>query len=48
MKIRRREQLRFSKEFDSMREKSGKVIDNGDPYYNPNLSLNSEDFRITI
>ena len=40
--------VRFGKEFDAMREKWGVVIDKGDPYYNPNLSLDSEDFRIRI
>ncbi|PWB56950.1 MAG: glycosyl transferase family 2 [Candidatus Methanoperedenaceae archaeon] len=39
---------RFSKEFNYMREKWGKIIDKGDPYYNPNLSLEHEDFRIRI
>lgn len=37
---------RFSGEFKYMREKWGKTIDKGDPYYNPNLSLEFEDFRI--
>ena len=37
-----------SREFRYMREKWGKVIDKGDPYYNPNLSLRYEDFRIKI
>ncbi len=41
-------QNRFSGEVRYMREKWGQVIDNGDPYYNPNLSLESEDFRIQI
>lgn len=39
---------RFSGEFRYMREKWGLVIDKGDPYYNPNLSLEYEDFRIKI
>lgn len=39
---------RFSKEFKYMREKWGKLIDKGDPYYNTNLSLEHEDFRIRI
>jgi len=40
--------LKFSKEVNYMREKWGMVIDKGDPYYNPNLSLISEDFRIKL
>jgi GT2 family glycosyltransferase len=39
---------RFSKEVKYMREKWGEVIDKGDPYYNPNLSLEKEDFSIKI
>lgn len=39
---------RFLKELKYMREKWGDIIDKGDPYYNPNLSLNHEDFRIKI
>jgi glycosyltransferase involved in cell wall biosynthesis len=39
---------RFSREFKYMRDKWGLVIDKGDPYYNPNLSLEHEDFRIKI
>ena len=41
-------QARFSKEVEYIRKRWGKVIDKGDPYYNPNLSLNHEDFRIRI
>ena len=37
-----------AREFRYMREKWGKIIDNGDPYYNPNLSLRYDDFRIKI
>ena len=37
-------QERFSREVMLMHEKWGKVIDKGDPYYNPNLSLECEDF----
>lgn len=43
-----KKQERFSKEVKYMRERWGEVIDKGDPYYNPNLSLNYEDFRIKI
>lgn len=39
---------RFSREFRYMREKWGQIIDKGDPYYNPNLTLEYEDFRIKI
>ncbi len=41
-------QRRFSGEVKYMREKWGQIIDKGDPYYNPNLSLEYEDFRIKI
>jgi O-antigen biosynthesis protein len=37
-----------AREFKYMRDKWGKIIDNGDPYYNPNLSLRYDDFRIKI
>ncbi len=36
----------FIKEFNYMREKWGRVIDKGDPYYNQNLTLDKEDFSI--
>jgi GT2 family glycosyltransferase len=39
---------RFSKEFKYMMENWGRTIDKGDPYYNPNLSLEHEDFRIRL
>ena len=39
-------QARFTREVTLIREKWGRVIDNGDPYYNPNLTLESEDFSI--
>lgn len=39
---------RFSKEVKYIREKWGAVIDRGDPYYNPNLTLEKEDFSIRI
>jgi len=39
-------QARFSREVTLIRERWGTVIDNGDPYYNPNLSLEREDFSI--
>jgi GT2 family glycosyltransferase len=35
-----------SKEVNYIREKWGHVIDRGDPYYNPNLTLDREDFSI--
>ncbi|MDP3104904.1 MAG: glycosyltransferase family 2 protein [Candidatus Methanoperedens sp.] len=41
-------QERFSKEVNYIREKWKKVIDRGDSYYNPNLTLDYEDFRIKI
>ncbi len=39
---------RFLREYDYMRRKWGNVIDKGDPYYNPNLTLTREDFTIRI
>jgi GT2 family glycosyltransferase len=41
-------QERFQKEVAFMRRKWGRVIDEGDPYYNPNLTLEKEDFSIRI
>jgi GT2 family glycosyltransferase len=36
------------REFRYMRRKWGSVIDKGDPYYNPNLSLRYADFRLKM
>ena len=36
---------RFQGEVERFREKWGDVLEAGDPYYNPNLSLAFEDFR---
>ena len=41
-------QARFLKEVQYIRQKWGYVIDKGDPYYNPNLTLEKEDFSIKI
>ncbi len=41
-------QARFLKEVRYVREKWGGVIDTGDPYYNPNLTLEREDFSANI
>jgi len=41
-------QRRFSKEVRYIRDKWGKTIDGGDPYYNPNLTLEREDFSIKM
>ncbi len=38
----------FLKDVEYIREKWGKVIDGGDPYYSPNLTLDSEDCTIRI
>ncbi len=38
----------FLKDVEYIREKWGKVIDEGDPYYSPNLTLDSEDCTIRI
>lgn len=37
---------RFNGEINRFKERWGKELDEGDPYYNPNLSLDYEDFRI--
>lgn len=39
---------RFLKEIKYIRKKWGQVIDKGDPYYNPNLTLDRVDFSIRI
>lgn len=41
-------QARFLKEVRYVREKWGDYIDTGDPYYNPNLTLENEDFAIDL
>ena len=35
---------RFHSEIDYMKSRHGDILENGDPYYNPNLTLESEDF----
>ncbi len=37
---------RFDKEKENLLKRHGDFIKNGDPYYNPNLTLDSEDFSI--
>ncbi len=41
-------QERFLREVEYMRQKWGEVIDRGDPYYNPNLTLEKEDFSMKL
>ena len=41
-------QARFSNEVMLIREQWGTLIDNGDPYYSPNLTLDMEDFSMNI
>lgn len=41
-------QARFGREVDRFKERWGQLLHAGDPYYNPNLSLDWEDFRIRI
>jgi O-antigen biosynthesis protein len=41
-------QRRFLHEVKYLREKLGKIMDAGDPYYNKNLTLEKEDFSIRI
>ncbi|MFA4956992.1 MAG: glycosyltransferase [Candidatus Methanoperedens sp.] len=38
----------FLKDVEYIRKKWGNVIDGGDPYYSPNLTLDSEDYTIRI
>lgn len=47
-KNKQEQQLFLSKDFIYVREKWGKIIDTGDPYYNPNLAIDKEDFSIRI
>jgi len=35
---------RFHSEIDYIKSRHGDILENGDPYYNPNLTLESEDF----
>jgi GT2 family glycosyltransferase/SAM-dependent methyltransferase len=39
---------RFIEEVQFVREKWGDIIDKGDPYYNPNLTRDKEDFSIKL
>jgi len=39
---------RFSRDVEHLRNRWGYLIDNGDPYYNPNLTLEKADFSIKI
>ena len=36
----------FAREFDFMQRRWGPAVLRNDPYYNPNLSLNAEDFSL--
>lgn len=38
--------VRFSKETDNFSERWSKELEEGDPYYNPNLTLEKEDFSL--
>ncbi len=40
--------MRFKKEIDCFQTKWKDVLANGDPYYNPNLTLKKEDFSLRI
>jgi O-antigen biosynthesis protein len=42
------EQERFRHEIEYFRSKWKHVLEKGDPYYNPNLTLDKEDFSIRI
>ena len=39
-------QERFKKEIELFKKKWGHILEKGDPYYNPNLTLEKEDFSI--
>jgi len=41
-------QTRFAEEIDYMKRKWKHVLEKGDPYYNPNLTLQKEDFSIRV
>ena len=41
-------QERFRREIEYFRSKWKHVLEKGDPYYNPNLTLDKEDFSIRI
>ncbi len=41
-------QLRSQKEIELFKSKWGKYLEKGDPYYNPNLTLDREDFSIKL
>jgi GT2 family glycosyltransferase len=41
-------QERFKKEIGLFKMKFGYILENGDPYYNPNLTLEKEDFSYAI
>ena len=39
---------RYNKESELFREKWGEVLEKGDPYYNPNFSLDRSDYSVRI
>jgi len=40
------QKLRFLKEIKYFQHKWKKILEDGDPYYNPNLTLEGEDFSL--
>ena len=38
--------VRFNREADRFLEKWGSLVEKGDPFYNPNLTLDSNDFGL--
>ncbi|MEE9613592.1 MAG: glycosyltransferase family 2 protein, partial [Thermodesulfobacteriota bacterium] len=38
----------YERELEHFRNKWGYVLKNGDPYYNPNLTLEREDFSVGV
>lgn len=41
-------QRRFAEEIELFKQRWGKVLEEGDPYYNPNLTLEKEDFSLSV
>ena len=46
LRILRKKVARFNKEIATFEKKWPEILENGDPYYNPNLTLKSQDFSL--
>ena len=46
LRILRKKVARFNKEIATFEKKWPEILKNGDPYYNPNLTLKSQDFSL--